>query len=80
MAAYSAILRGASSVYSSDYVPEQLRLTSAIGSIPINFRDTDPVEQILVYEPNGIARSVDAVGYEQVNRNVAVSRTSSSLT
>ncbi|RJE23291.1 Alcohol dehydrogenase GroES-like domain protein [Aspergillus sclerotialis] len=72
MAAYSAILRGASTVYSVDYVPERLRLAESIGSIPINFRDADPVDQILKHEPNGVARSVDAVGYEQVNRNLTV--------
>lgn len=72
MAAYSAILRGASTVYSVDYVPERLQLAESIGSIPINFRDADPVDQILEYEPNGVARSVDAVGYEQVNWNLTV--------
>jgi threonine dehydrogenase-like Zn-dependent dehydrogenase len=72
MAAYSAILRGASKVYSVDYVPERLRLAETIGAIPINFRDADPVEQIRALEPNGVARSVDAVGYEQVNRNLTV--------
>ena len=64
MAAYSAILRGASTVYSVDYIPERLQLAESIGAIPINFRDADPVEQILALEPNGVTRSIDAVGYE----------------
>lgn len=72
MAAYSATLRGASRVYSVDYVPDRLRLAESIGSVPINFRDADPVEQILDLEPNGVTRSIDAVGYEQVNRNLTV--------
>lgn len=72
MAAYSAILRGASRVYSVDYVSDRLQLAESIGAIPINFRDTDPVEHILALEPNGVARSVDAVGYEQVNTNLTV--------
>lgn len=72
MAAYSAILRGASTVYSVDYVPDRLQLAESIGAIPINFQDADPVQQILALEPNGVTRSVDAVGYEQVNRNLTV--------
>lgn len=72
MAAYSAMLRGASTVYSVDYVPDRLQLAESIGSVPINFRDADPVDQILALEPNGVTRSVDAVGYEQVNRNLTV--------
>lgn len=72
MAAYSAMLRGASTVYSVDYVPDRLQLAESIGAIPINFRDADPVDQIIALEPNGVTRSVDAVGYEQVNRNLTV--------
>lgn len=72
MAAYSATLRGASRVYSVDYVPERLRLAESIGAVPINFRDADPVDQIMALEPNGVARSVDCVGFEQVNRNLTV--------
>ena len=71
-AAYSATLRGASRVYSVDYVPERLRLAESIGAVPINFRDADPVDQIMAQEPNGVARSVDCVGFEQVNQNLTV--------
>ncbi|KAK3117023.1 hypothetical protein LTR53_001977 [Teratosphaeriaceae sp. CCFEE 6253] len=72
MAAYSAILRGASRIYSVDYVPERLALAGSIGAIPIDFRAADPVAQILAREPRGVTRSVDCVGYEQVNRNLTV--------
>ncbi|KAJ6080036.1 hypothetical protein N7467_009789 [Penicillium canescens] len=72
MAAYSAMLRGASTVYSVDYVTDRLQLAKSIGAVPINFLDSDPVTQILALEPDGVARSVDAVGYEQVNTNLTV--------
>lgn len=67
LAAYSAMLRGASKVYSIDHVQARLDLAESIGAIPINFNQTDPVEQILALEPNGVSRSVDCVGYEAVN-------------
>lgn len=67
LAAYSAILRGASRVYSVDQVADRLELARSIGSIPINFAESDPVEQILALEPNGVDRSVDCVGFEAVN-------------
>lgn len=70
LAAYSAILRGASVVYAVDHVPERLRMAESIGAIPINFRDSDPVEQILEYEPKGVTRSIDCIGYEAVNANL----------
>ena len=46
MAAYSALLRGASKVFVVDRVPERLQKAEEIGAIPINFEDGDPVEQI----------------------------------
>ncbi|KAL4861876.1 hypothetical protein BDV12DRAFT_203569 [Aspergillus spectabilis] len=67
LAAYSAILRGASRVYSVDHVPDRLDLAESIGAIPINFSSSDPVEQILALEPNGVRRGVEAVGYEAIN-------------
>lgn len=69
LAAYSAILRGASKVYSVDDVPTRLEVARSIGAIPINFADSDPVQQIMALEPDGVTRSVDCVGYEAVNRN-----------
>lgn len=67
MAAYSAMLRGASRVYSVDQVPSRLQLASSIGAIPISFNTSDPVDQILSLEPNGVTRALDCVGFEAVN-------------
>lgn len=47
MAAYSALLRGASEIYVVDYIPERLEMAGVLGAIPIDFRAGDPVEQIL---------------------------------
>lgn len=64
LAAYSAVLRGASRVYIVDDVQQRLNLGASIGAIPINFNTSDPVEQILALEPMGVRRGVEAVGYE----------------
>ncbi|KAJ8070382.1 hypothetical protein OCU04_000760 [Sclerotinia nivalis] len=68
LAAYTAILRGASRVYSVDHVPERLKIAESIGAIPINFNNSDPVEQILRYEPQGVRRSIDCIGFEAVDQ------------
>ncbi|EEU34479.1 uncharacterized protein NECHADRAFT_98184 [Fusarium vanettenii 77-13-4] len=70
LAAYSAILRGATKVYSVDYVQERLDLAASIGAIPINFRESDPVQQILAHEPDGVIRSLDCVGAEALNNQL----------
>lgn len=67
MCAYSAILRGASKVYSIDYVAARLEKAASMGAIPINFTEGDPVAQILAYEPRGVRRSCDCVGFECLN-------------
>ncbi|KAK0638108.1 putative zinc-binding alcohol dehydrogenase [Lasiodiplodia hormozganensis] len=67
LAAYSAILRGASHVYSIDHVPARLERAASIGAIPINFNESDPVAQILEYEPAGVRRALDCVGYSAIN-------------
>ncbi|RDW89923.1 Alcohol dehydrogenase protein [Aspergillus mulundensis] len=72
LAAYSALLRGASRVYSIDRVRNRLSLAESIGAIPINFEDADPVAQILALEPNGVRRGVEAVGYEAVDASGAI--------
>lgn len=46
MAAYSAVLRGASDVYVVDRVPERLQKAKDIGCIPIDLSKGDPAEQI----------------------------------
>ncbi|KAK7402705.1 hypothetical protein QQX98_011527 [Neonectria punicea] len=72
LAAHSAQIRGASKVYVVDYIPDRLALAASIGAVPIDFTESDPVEQILALEPNGVRRSVDAVGYEAVNATLDI--------
>ncbi|MCY0898099.1 MAG: glutathione-independent formaldehyde dehydrogenase [Firmicutes bacterium] len=68
MAAYSAVLRGASRVYIVDKVAERLEKARLIGAIPINFAVSDPVEQIFEWtHGEGVDRGVDAVGYQAVH-------------
>ncbi|KAI5121986.1 hypothetical protein M0805_001819 [Coniferiporia weirii] len=64
MAAYSATIRGASEVYVVDRVPERLQKAKEIGCIPIDFSESDPVEQIRKLRGgNEVDRGIDAVGY-----------------
>jgi threonine dehydrogenase-like Zn-dependent dehydrogenase len=67
MAAYSGILRGASKVFVVDTVPERLQAAEKIGCIPIDFRKSDPVEQIIKLNDGMVDRAVDAVGYQAVD-------------
>ncbi|MGH3098613.1 MAG: glutathione-independent formaldehyde dehydrogenase [Streptosporangiales bacterium] len=65
MAAYSALLRGASRVFSVDRVPERLDKARQIGAIPIDFSAGDPVQQIKDQTGGeGTDKGVDAVGYQ----------------
>ncbi|MEU5089630.1 glutathione-independent formaldehyde dehydrogenase [Streptomyces sp. NPDC021356] len=65
MAAYSALLRGASKVFSVDRVPERLAKAEEIGAIPIDFTKGDPAEQIKEQTGGeGTDKGVDAVGYQ----------------
>ncbi len=64
---YSAFLRGASKVYSTDRVPQRLAKAKSIGAIPIDFSSGDPVNQIMAFESQGVDCSCDCVGYESVN-------------
>ncbi|KAJ4022813.1 hypothetical protein NW761_014961 [Fusarium oxysporum] len=72
LTAYTAILRGASRVYSVDHVPMRLERAASIGAVAINFVESDPVAQILAYEPGGVVRSVDCVGLEALNSALQV--------
>lgn len=67
LAAYSALLRGASRVYSVDHVESRLEKAKSIGAIPINLRRGDPADQILNLEPSGVRRTSDCIGFECVN-------------
>ncbi|EJU00566.1 glutathione-independent formaldehyde dehydrogenase [Dacryopinax primogenitus] len=69
MAAYSAILRGASSVFVVDRVPERLQRAQKIGCLPVDFTHSDPVEQITKRNGGMVDRGVDAVGYQAVASN-----------
>lgn len=69
MAAYSAVLRGASNVYVVDQVPERLAAAEKIGCTAINFTKGDPVEQIIEKNGGMVDRAVDAVGYQAVDKS-----------
>lgn len=73
MAAYSSVLRGASRVYIVDRIESRLQLAERnTGAIPINYGNESAVSQLLAREPNGIIRSVDAVGFEARSANGSV--------
>lgn len=70
LAAYSAILRGASKVYVIDHVRSRLDKASSIGAIPIDFTaygKGGAAAQILELEPEGVKRVCDCIGYECLN-------------
>jgi threonine dehydrogenase-like Zn-dependent dehydrogenase len=67
MAAYSAVLRGASRVFVVDRVPERLQAAEKIGCTPIDFTKSDAVEQIMSLNNGMVDRSVDAVGYQAMD-------------
>jgi glutathione-independent formaldehyde dehydrogenase len=65
MAAYSALLRGASRVFVVDRIPERLAKAHDIGAIPIDFEPGDPAHQIKEQtEGEGTDKGIDAVGYQ----------------
>ena len=65
MAAYSALIRGASKVFVVDRVPERLMKAEDIGAVPIDFRKGDPADQIKERTGGeGTDKGVDAVGYQ----------------
>ena len=66
MAAYSAVIRGASRVYVVDRVPERLETAAKINCTPIDFSKGDAVEQIKKLNAGEVDRSVDCVGYQAV--------------
>lgn len=65
MAAYSAVLKGASRVFTVDKVADRLQLAERIGAEPIDFTRGDPAEQISdAVHADGVDRGIDAVGYQ----------------
>lgn len=64
MAAYSALLRGASRVFVVDRVPERLAKVREIGAVAVDASEGDPVQQIKDQTGGGgTDKGVDAVGY-----------------
>lgn len=69
MAAYSALLRGASRVFVVDRVPERLQKAEQIGATPVNFQRGDAPGQIKdQLGGEGADKGVDAVGYQAMAR------------
>ena len=62
LCAYSALLRGASVVYSIDHIPSRLYAAKSIGAIPVDFSKGDPAAQVLAMRPSGVHRVCDCVG------------------
>lgn len=65
MAAYSAMLKGASRTFVVDKVGDRLALAAQIGAEPIDFTKGAPPEQIAeALGADGVDRGIDAVGYQ----------------
>jgi len=65
MAAYSAKLQGASEIYVVDQVPSRLELAAEnCDAHTIDFREGDPVDQIIDEHGGEVDKGVDAVGYQ----------------
>ncbi|TVY36605.1 putative zinc-type alcohol dehydrogenase-like protein [Lachnellula occidentalis] len=69
MAAYSAVLRGASRVYVVDSVAERLAAAEKIGCVAVDFKEVDVVDYIVERNGGMVDRSVDAVGYQASARD-----------
>lgn len=69
MAAYSAVLRGASRVFVVDRVAERLQAAEKIGCTAIDFSKGDAVDMIIKANDGEVDRSVDAVGYQAVGNS-----------
>lgn len=65
MAAYSAMLQGATKAMIVDRHPDRLRLAEQIGVIPIDDSKVDPVQQVLDHtKGRGADRGCECVGYQ----------------
>jgi glutathione-independent formaldehyde dehydrogenase len=78
LAAYSALLRGATEVYVVDRVPDRLDKAGSLGATPVNFEAADPVDQIRELrrrrglpigeeQMDGVQNGIDAVGFQAVD-------------
>ncbi|MDT0317551.1 glutathione-independent formaldehyde dehydrogenase [Streptomyces millisiae] len=69
MAAYSALLRGASRVFVVDRQRDRLRLAEQIGATPVDYTRGDAAEQIKEHTGGeGTDKGIDAVGYQATVR------------
>lgn len=65
MAAYSAALKGASTVFAVDPQSDRLRLAEATGALPVNPAEADPVEQIMeATRGHGVDKACECVGFQ----------------
>ncbi|MBX3206214.1 MAG: glutathione-independent formaldehyde dehydrogenase [Labilithrix sp.] len=81
LAAYSALLKDAGEVYIVDGVDDRLAKAAEIGACPIDFRQGDPVEQIVAQRRRrtagklrpgeekmmGVMCGIEAVGYQAID-------------
>lgn len=78
LAAYSARLRGAARIYVIDAIAERLEKAGELGAVPINFLNSDPVEEIKRLQSTlrsgsafrqekplgGVTCAIDAIGFQ----------------
>jgi glutathione-independent formaldehyde dehydrogenase len=65
MAAYSAALKGASSIFVVDHHADRLRLAEGVGGTPVNPAEADPVEQIMeLTDGAGVDKACECVGWQ----------------
>ncbi|RAH68790.1 NAD(P)-binding protein [Aspergillus aculeatinus CBS 121060] len=64
MTILSAAVRGASRIYVVDHLQGRLDLAAAHGAIPVNFALEGSMEALRRFEPAGVTRVADCVGYE----------------
>ncbi|MEO5957107.1 MAG: zinc-binding dehydrogenase, partial [Nitrospiraceae bacterium] len=77
MAAYSALIKGASSVMVVDRLPDRLQLAEKISAIPIDDSKASPVEQVLeLTGGEGADRGVNAWAITRTMQKGTNSRTS----
>ena len=70
MAAYSAVLQGASEVYVIDHLAERLALAEKFGAIGVDSSKGDPIEHIVdATGGRGTDRGVEAIGYQAHDSN-----------
>jgi glutathione-independent formaldehyde dehydrogenase len=83
MTAYCSLLRGATSVFVVDCIPERLQMAQSLGAIPVDYTAEDPIKQIMEHRKraridnayrdehvmDGVMCGIDAVGFQARSRN-----------